>query len=286
MAIGLACLIALMLVIRSGYEPGARVSGSILLLLLPATLYFSANRFDVVPALFVALGLACLGRDRVVASGLLLGVATMVKVYPALAAPFVVRYLIVNRRRAFTWVGAFGSVMLVIGAWTVTTNGWEAALAPYRVQLGRPLDAFTFYGYLLPTGWGANSPAASAFRTGVVLLVLAVLAWSRPTDLTSVLRRSAIVLIVFVSLQVFYSPQWVVWLAPFLVPLASKDRSVLWLVIAWDVVTYLTFPVAFDLRAGDLMTALVYARAAVVAALVLTLVRAELHEDGRAVIRR
>jgi hypothetical protein len=54
------------------------------------------------------------------------------------------------------------------------------------------------------------------------------------------------VLIVFSSLAVFYSPQWILWFAPFLLPLAAKHRRLIGPIVALDVVTYLTFPVVMD----------------------------------------
>src|SRR5262249_14697724 len=48
------CLLGLMAVLQAGYEADGELSGPIWLLLLPATLYFSLNRFDVLPALLLA----------------------------------------------------------------------------------------------------------------------------------------------------------------------------------------------------------------------------------------
>src|SRR5262249_22943420 len=203
--------------------------------------------FDIVPALLMAVSLACLGRDRLVVSAVFLGAATMVKVYPGLAALLVVRYLSGDWRRMAVWATTYGLTLLSIFTATVGTTGWEATVAPYRVQLARTLEPLTFYGHVLPTALGDDNTAAKGFRLSAVLTTLLVLASRRPADLAGLLRRSAIVLIVFVSLQVFYSPQWVLWLAPLLVPLARLHRPVLWLVIALDVVTYLTFPVVFDM---------------------------------------
>ena len=282
--VALTCLLALMLVTRIGYQSGERLAGPVLLLLLPATMYFSANRFDIIPALLVTMSLMCLGRDKLAGSGILLGVATMVKIYPVLVAPLVIRYLMVNRRRAFQWLSAYGLVMLAIATWTVAAYGWHAAVAPYRVQFGRTLDVFTFFGTVLPAALGADSSGPRMVRAVVVLLVLALVGWGRPTELAGVLRRSAIVLIVFMSLQVFYSPQWVVWLTPFLTPLARERRAVLWLTIAWDLVTYLTFPIAFDLNPGaSVIAALIDTRAVVMGALVVTLGWAEFRASASGV---
>jgi hypothetical protein len=64
-------------------------------------------------------------------------------------------------------------------------------------------------------------------------------------DLASLLRRGALVLLVFTSLAVFYSPQWIIWFAPLLLPLVGRDRRIGWGVASLDLLTYLTFPLWF-----------------------------------------
>src|SRR5204863_7835026 len=87
----IACQLALMVVLRVGYEPGHSVP--IGFLVLPGALYFTLNRFDIVPALLVALSLLCLGRRRIAASAVVLAAATVLKLYPAFLCPLFVRYL-------------------------------------------------------------------------------------------------------------------------------------------------------------------------------------------------
>ena len=59
--------------------------------------------------------------------------------------------------------------------------------------------------------------------------------------MAALLRASSIVLIAFAGVQVFYSPQWLLWLSPLLLPLAAVDRRILWLYVALDLVNYLSF---------------------------------------------
>ena len=272
----IGCLLALMAVLRLGYEPAGRLGGPVALLLLPASQYFAANRFDIVPALLVALSLACLGRRRVVASAVLLAAATMVKVYPVLLVPLVVRYVSDNRKAAAARTAAYGLAAVALLLPPLLRFGWESTWAPYHFQLSReydPLSMGTLYGCVLPEALGGHGLGARLFRTGSVLLTALALSWSRPADLGSVLRRSAVVLVVFVSVQVFYSPQWILWLCPFLIPLARLDRWVLGLTVALDLVTFVTFPIVFD--AGMSADALVYVRVLILAALVVVLLRAE-----------
>jgi hypothetical protein len=281
---GIGCLLALMMVLRWGYEPGLGHVAPLTLLLLPASLYFTANRFDMAPALLTALGLACLGRQRLTASGVLFGVATLVKVYPALVAPLVIRYLSGNRRQAAVWSLAFGLTLAGLLASTVWQVGWEAALAPYRIQLSRTLGILTFFGAVFPLSWADNTLMGRAIRLGSVVVIILFLTWSKPANLDSLLRRMALVLVVFVSFQVFYSPQWILWLMPLLVPLAGRQRSMVFVVTGLDLVTYLTFPLVFDLGNSpyqeEMFTILIYVRAFLLAALVGILLREEWSESS------
>ena len=276
----IGCLLVLVAVLLAGYEPGGGLSGPILLLVLPATLYFTANRFDIVPALLMALSFCCLRRDRLIGSALFLGAATMVKVYPVLAAVLVVRYLSADLRRAAVWSVTYALTLGAFLAPALWQWGWDATLAPYRYQLTRPLeDLLTFYGKVFPYSFGEDTLRGKVFRLGGLLATLALLGWNRPANLTSLLRRVTVFLAVFVSLLVFYSPQWIVWFTPLLVPLAGKDRPILYLTVALDLVMYLTFPLAYDLRSDlhrrEWLTVLAYARASVLACVVSWLLWAE-----------
>lgn len=292
------CLLLLMVVVRLGYEPGGGLSGPAWLLVLPGALYFTLNRFDVLPALLTALSLACLGRRRLVASAALLALATMVKVYPVLLAPLIFRYLWPDRRAALAWATAYGAVAGAILLAPLLTADWQAVLGPYRAQLSRDPMGPTLYGYVVPESFAANDVIGRGFRFGTLALVMLALCLTRPPDLASVLGRGAVAVIVFANLSVFYSPQWVLWFAPLLVPLAGRRWSVLLLVAALDVVTYLTFPVVMDYSYTDwslppawlealkevwpvLYGALVYGRFVLLGAIVAVLVWAEVRRGRK-----
>ena len=54
------------------------------------------------------------------------------------------------------------------------------------------------------------------------------------------LRRCALVLVVFAVLAVFWSPQWILWFLPLTVPLATR-YPVKAAVVTLDAVNYLSF---------------------------------------------
>ncbi|MFL5340699.1 MAG: hypothetical protein ACJ8F7_11160 [Gemmataceae bacterium] len=252
----LVCLFLLMAILEWGYGPGTGLAGGSLLLLMPALLYFTLNRFDVVPALLTAVSLACLGRKWHTASALALAAAVLVKVYPVLLAPLVLRYLWADRRAAGRWAAAFASGCSLVMTPLLFGEDLQAVIAPYQFQLTRPPElGMTIYGCLLPVPLGVGALGV-AFRGTALAGTAVALLWRPVPDLASLLRRGTLLLLVFVSLPVFYSPQWVVWFAPLLFPLVRRDRRLGASFAGLDVVTYLTFPVWFFIvpeLLGDLM---------------------------------
>jgi hypothetical protein len=279
-AAAILALLLLMVLVHRGYEPGGRLSGPAWLLVLPATLYFTANRFDIVPAVLMGASFFCLGRERVAASAFLLGAATLVKVYPVLVAVLFIRYLSNDLRKAALWTTLYGLTLIGCLLPPLSQWGWEATVAPYRYQLSRPLEeVLTFYNRILPYSFGEDTFRGKTFRIGTLLGTLGLLILYRPADLASLLRRTTVLLAVFVSLLVFYSPQWIVWFTPLLVPLAGLHRPILILTVALDLVTYVTFPLVFDLsgeyhKAG-LLNVLVYMRAGILGGISVVLLWTE-----------
>jgi hypothetical protein len=268
------CLLGLILTFRAGYDPEGRLSSSGLLLLLPGVLYFTFNRFDVVPALLTALSLACLGRRWWVGSAALLAAATLVKVYPVLLVPLVLRYLWTQRQGLTAWLFAYVVTGALLLSPHLLREGPQAVWAPYQWQLTRDLDWATGYGYVFPRRLAENDLLGRTFRQGSLLLVAGLLCWRRILDLGSLLRRSAVVLIVFLALAVFWSPQWILWLTPFLLPLFSQSRALAVLFIALDFVLpmALTSPSWLDLE--------IYARFALFLALILVLLWTDWHTEN------
>jgi len=215
-----------------------------------------------------------------------------VKVYPVLLAPLVVRYLWTDRRAALTWAAAYSGAGAALLLPPLLTADWQAVAGPLRVQLGREPMGPTIY-VKLPGALSANGWVGRGFRFGALALVMLALCRTRPPDLASLLRRGALAVIAFTALSVFYSPQWLLWFSPLLVPLAGKGRLFPALVAGLDVVTYLSFAVVMEygdsqgVAAGDLPAplarawalmdpVLVNARWVILAAIVALLVRTEL----------
>ncbi len=235
-------LSAMILVLRRGYEPGDPVPWT-WLAVLPGAVFFSLNRFDVLPAFLTAAGFALLGRRRDAWSGAAFGVAALLKIYPVLLAPVILRHL--GARRGAAWLVGFAGMGLIgLGA-SVATLGRDATRGPIDVQLSREYveNSWTLYEAILPIEL-ANEENRST-RLAILAAVVLAAAATRPAGLPGVLRRCAVVLVAFVVLAVFWSPQWIVWFLPLLAPLAPRRWWVGGAAVLLDLVNYFNFPILF-----------------------------------------
>ncbi|WP_296108131.1 hypothetical protein [uncultured Corynebacterium sp.] len=205
------------------------------------------SRLDLIPGLLVAATAAALFTHPKLASALL-GFAAMSKLWPAaLAAGLVDKW-----NRSATWVrlAAFGGTLVVVGAITVLTSGWDRLVSPLTYQDVRGLQIESILATplivaatIFPGQWHiAKAPSKSfeIFGPGVdqlltassVLMVCTMLfglgwalwrflgdAWS---PRSTALFFLTMVLLLIVSNKVF-SPQYVAWFGPVLAVLLAKQ---------------------------------------------------------------
>lgn len=233
-------LIALLLVLMRGILPGEPAERLIWLVVLPGATYFSLHRFDIVPTLMTALAFAALARNRLAWAGAFVAGGVLLKLYPVLFIPVIVRYL--GMWHSIRFVVSFSLVM--IGgfgiAWALTD--WQSLVGPVRVQMSREMEiGWTLYEKLLPPALGRSGTARLVILGVVTLFCI----YRRAESVADVLRRCGLILIAFVTMAVFWSPQWILWFLPILVPLAGRSRSVAYATIALDIITYCSFPVMF-----------------------------------------
>jgi hypothetical protein len=153
----------------------------------------------------------------------------------------------------FSAMGVFALAPLLAGA------DLQAILGPIKYQLNRPPDSGpTIYGCILPEA-AAEGTFGKLFRLGVLSATGLALLYRPIPDLASLLRRTAVLLMVFVSLAVFFSPQWILWFVPLIAPLIHRDRRLATTFAGLDLIMYLTFPVAcwvLSLAVTDVLDAL------------------------------
>src|SRR5262249_15705581 len=111
----------LIVVLEIGYTPDGQLRGGTLLVLLPGMLFFTFDRFDLLPGLLTALSFACLGRNRIAGAALFLGLAALIKVYPVLFVPVILRYLWPRRGEALRFAAIFTGTSL-LALWPLLTG--------------------------------------------------------------------------------------------------------------------------------------------------------------------
>jgi uncharacterized membrane protein len=237
-------------ILRAGYTES--LWGGAWLLAGPAAAYFVLYRFDVLPAVATAAAFAALGRQRASVAGIALAVAVLLKVYPILLMPVVIRYLWHDRRSCIRFGLAFAATVSLGFAPLLFGSDFQAIAAPYRFQMTRPVEtSLTVYGRLVPV-FMASGTLGALFRYGCLAAVMVPAIAFQVTEFEQMLRRSALILLTFASLAVFYSPQWILWLIPLLAPLAQTRRNLAWTILALDLINYLTFPCWFHLARSTL----------------------------------
>lgn len=205
------------------------------------------SRLDLIPGLLVAATAAALFTHPKLASALL-GFAAMSKLWPAaLAAGLVDKW---NRSATWARLITFGGTLVVVGAITVLTSGWDRLVSPLTYQDVRGLQIESILATplivaatIFPGQWHiAKAPSKSfeIFGPGVDQLVTASsvlmvctmlfgLAWALWHFLgdawsprSTALFFLTMVLLLIVSNKVF-SPQYVAWFGPVLAVLLAKQ---------------------------------------------------------------
>jgi uncharacterized membrane protein len=249
----------------------------------PPVLLFAFQNWDVFAIAAMVFGLFAFERHHDVRAGALLGVGAFIKLFPAVIIPTlaVLRWAQGDRRGAARLVlaGAVTFVVLNLPVLLASPSGWvypinfqgrrqatwgTVWLYAYRV-VGAPMEGATGARF-------ANSVSLVALALGLGLLAL--LAARRPLDAFAV---AAVAVTILVLTNKVYSPTYDFWLVPFFVLLPIRRRE--WITFcALDGAIYvLVFGHFHGLTTPDqvraLLPILVLARAAVLVALIVGLMR-------------
>ena len=224
------------------------------------------SRFDFWPAALAVWGIAALLRSRPLLSGVLLGTAFAAKLWPAALVPLALVWLL--RNRDVRTAAAFGAAAVATAAaWFLPF----VAIAPggvggsFHEQFARPLQLESLGGALLIafhktagstlhmvgsygsqnlTGPGAHAAAIATSIAGVLALLTVWVSFARgPATTERLLAYTAASIAVLIAFGKVFSPQFLIWLIPF-VPLVRARRGTVALVLFTLslVLTQLWFP--------------------------------------------
>lgn len=253
----------------------------LLIFLLPATLYFSVNRFDVLPALIVQASIFGLLLKRAKWATGLLVIAGFIKWYAWLLIPLFWCW----QRRTTNIKDLLRRFMpsAILFLLIITPSFFlfgSKVLDPYRFHIqGRSFGQDTIFTPLIGSVFeNGVASALLAFQAAVVLAVAVFGNWlSRQIfSFTSLIRLSLITLLAFMLLAKFYSPQWILWVVPLFIILPLRRIDYI-LMIGLDLISYIQFPVFFDVfgRNSDEYFVIVLIRTIITAWLLLRLINEE-----------
>ena len=221
------------------------------LLLLPGTLYFSYNRFDIVPSFVVLVSLFCLQRGNHVAAAVCLGVGALTKWYPALLLPTYVSYQWTTEGR-INWkpIAAFVATCFAILAPTAAAGGVAALMQPYAFHAVRGFEwvSLPMLIRLSGTKWLGvhfDSGMLAYLFLGCSLLAVAASVFARIVTFEEVVHWAILVIGGVVLCSRTWSPQWVLWLLPPMILIARTASDIRW-IVAYGVLSYVSFPLLFD----------------------------------------
>jgi len=231
-------------------------SNRVLFMLLPPALYFAYNRFDILPAFFCVAAFYYASNRRWGAVAVLLSLATFTKWYPILLLPGFFFYAR-RQERKFPWEMPLlftGTSVLIILP-TLLQGGWSALLHPYLLHGARGME-FAALPVLLSSGLLAlfnitiNNTIFFALFFVLQLSGPFVSLFPRIDSLDTLADYCIVTTGFFILFSRIYSPQWMLWLLPFLV-LSAKDRADRLLIVFYACTSYLGFPVIYDLYGGN-----------------------------------
>lgn len=221
------------------------------LFLLPAPLYYTFNRFDILPTYLCLLSFVLVSRKQWGLAAVILGVATLTKWYPVLLLPAYLAYCY-HTEGKINWrmIILYSITCSLIVLPTLLLGGLDALLVPYRFQGVRGLETLS-----LPAMIGRLQGAIShkaiveryyilgfLFLQGIAALISL---FARIDRIEKLLQWCILIISLFVLFARIYSPQWLVWILPFLI-LAARDKIDLIIIVAYGIVAYLGFPIVFD----------------------------------------
>jgi uncharacterized membrane protein len=249
---------------RLAGERRAGLAVAWLLALTPVVIGASLRtHFDLLPVAIALAGLLAFARERPDAGFAVLGLGTMTKLFPGLLAVVALVWLAARgERRAALRGAAIFAVVVTLVSLPLAGGGYVDS---FRFHLDRPVQIestpatvlFALGGSrvtgtnLRPDRFKSNGLdgghaklVAALFAAALALVLAAVLAVAaRGRDVRHLVLSGFAALLAFVTLGKVFSPQYVIWLAPFAaLAWVWGHRMVAGLTAAAIVLTHVEFP--------------------------------------------
>lgn len=231
----------------------------VLLLALPSLLYFGMNRFDVLVALGVQIGLWLVLSRRWRMAAIVFAIAILTKWYPVIFVPLMYLYIrqtegVMARSSQRQFLGYGAAVVIGFLALSFVFDGFTS-LRPYFFHGARPGGVGSLY-YLFVQGPLLSTGIEQLNYLGLTIFLLLqfslpLVALIQPRVLMRYLATPAqlagwmaLGVLIFTLCSRFYSPQWIIWAVPLIILVA--DKRLIWLVVVYDILNYASFPLIWQ----------------------------------------
>jgi len=194
-------------------------------LLNPVTIYaiYATGQFDVIPTLFLTLGVFCWMKNKKWLTYLLLGLAGGLKLFPLLLLPML--FLIDNRK---IWQKALG---VISGVAVFGLSFWPVRWAIDIIKnISSSTHTESMFKAAISLGNGAELSLSLLIVAGLFLYLFL------SKNKLSIEKIIVVLFLLILGVSRFH-PQWIIWLAPFLVLLVANG-DVDGRIGAWLSVTY------------------------------------------------
>jgi len=221
-----------------------------LLLLLPASLYFTYNRYDIMPCFLSLLSLYLLSKKQYKMSAFVLSIGMLTKWYLLLLLPiFLTYYYSTHNKINWSMIIIFSLTSFMIILPTLISSGIDGLLVPYKFHFSRGVNnesLFYLINYLSNKTLNTNITNKFTFPLFFLLQlsIVPLCITSKILSFEKVIKWSALSILIFMLFAKYYSPQWILWISPLLILDAIKRVDAIWIVL-FDLITYIYFPISY-----------------------------------------
>jgi hypothetical protein len=232
---------------------------------VPFIRYFYLQRYDIFPAVLTLAALICFTRNRFVWSGVILGIAAGLKLYPALLGP-ILWALAIRRHHGMRFAGGVIVSLTPLLALGLFLPWWRfmafhgergiqaESLYASAVWLAHLLDFAEAKWSFIKAWVEVTGPVAQKIVPWAKLLMLtttlgsvAFATWAvtrlRNLDVHQLARLALIPVLAFVSFNIVLSPQYLIWLLPLAaLGLLGGEKWPMMVVAAVVIVTPIIYP--------------------------------------------
>jgi uncharacterized membrane protein len=229
----------LLVVAGTAGAAGRRPYDAAIFALSPLLVFHAFSNWDLLAMALASCGLWAWARSKPVAAGVLIGLGTAAKLYPALLlVPIAILAIRTARYRAAVWCAVAAAA-----AWLAVNVPIAAGYYPgwrefYSFSADRDAEASTFWfigHYLAKTGIGNGYPSGwSPPGVAVALVLLVALAGVAAAGLLAPMRPrmgqlAFLAVLAFLLTTKVWSPQYSLWLVPLLALARPRWRiTLLW----------------------------------------------------------